>query len=307
MAQHGTKEGAAAALLGAIGFWRVPGLMEMRVIGEPFFIRTLHVSDPSNLSRLCNHFNSQCMNVYFGVAPRVLTVQRASGRDALRASVVCHVDCDGCGQEALDRLHARNVPPSVVVSSGGGLHLYFKLAEPTDDYERVELCNAKLAEACGGDKCWDASRILRLPGTTNWPDARKRARGRTPAPVETVLRGDAQYRLPELEEAIRDVQVDITTLAPPVDLPDTLRDAPDERILRLLIGHVWPKPKFDRSGTDWNVAVNAYLRGGSDDEVARLLWHAPWGKARETGSRYLRRTLARAKHWVGETRALLSA
>lgn len=95
-------------------------------------------------------------------------------------------DCEDIKAWKADRL-ARLVvsdelsQKSAVIDSGGGLQLVWRFSGTIDECEAV---NRKLAHRYDADLAtWNADRILRCPGTTNWPDARKRARGRTPAPA----------------------------------------------------------------------------------------------------------------------------
>ena len=53
-------------------------------------------------------------------------------------------------------------------------------AEPTTDLDRVERINRQLAADLGGDNCHNIDRIMRLPGTINVPNAKKRKAGRVP-------------------------------------------------------------------------------------------------------------------------------
>ncbi len=57
-------------------------------------------------------------------------------------------------------------PGSFLVASGGEgrRHLYVRLDEPVV-WEQLELYNRRLAAKFGGDSKWDASVLLRLPGT----------------------------------------------------------------------------------------------------------------------------------------------
>ena len=62
------------------------------------------------------------------------------------------------------------VKPSIVVSSGHGLHLYWILDNPSKigDIQKIEDINKRLVNHFGGDKgSADAAHILRLPGTYN--------------------------------------------------------------------------------------------------------------------------------------------
>ncbi len=60
--------------------------------------------------------------------------------------------------------------PSMIIKSGGGIHLYFILKEPSDQHDTpiIEDVNKRIAVALGGDlNACDASRIMRIPGTHN--------------------------------------------------------------------------------------------------------------------------------------------
>lgn len=93
--------------------------------------------------------------------------------------------------------------PTLVVFSGSGYQAAWKFEEPvvlvredfTQDSAAVELVesrNRKLVEELGADPAaTDVSRLLRLPGTVNFPGESKIAKGRTgPVPAELVYLGD---------------------------------------------------------------------------------------------------------------------
>lgn len=82
-------------------------------------------------------------------------------------------------------------PPSVSVDSGGGYWLVWKLDPPIpatlENIALVEGINRSLATRFGGDSSvQDVSRVMRLPGTINIPDAGKAKQGRTPE-LATIL------------------------------------------------------------------------------------------------------------------------
>jgi hypothetical protein len=89
-----------------------------------------------------------------------------------------HVDVDDLS--ALDRVRKHLPKPTAVVFSGGGYQAFWKLSEPSTDLARVERINLEIAQRLGGDNCHNIDRIMRLPGTINVPNARKRAAGRVP-------------------------------------------------------------------------------------------------------------------------------
>jgi hypothetical protein len=77
--------------------------------------------------------------------------------------------------------------PGVLVWSGNGFQGLWRLAEGVG-HDEVEEINRGLIDALGGDTgTHDVSRLLRVAGTINWPDERKRSIGRVPAPSKIVL------------------------------------------------------------------------------------------------------------------------
>ena len=122
-----------------------------------------------------------------------------------------------------NRLDTCGLPPTVIVSSGGGLQAFWHLAEPFElagDAQRIaafESLNKSLAAALGADHCHNADRIMRLPGTINFPNAVKRAAGRRPALASLVL---ASAGLDYPAEAFRDlVQAPRECAATPTERP----------------------------------------------------------------------------------------
>lgn len=59
------------------------------------------------------------------------------------------------------------LPPSFIVFSGGGWHYYWLLDEWCTDLGAIEDANKALMEDTDGDSCWNANRLLRVPGTIN--------------------------------------------------------------------------------------------------------------------------------------------
>ena len=87
-------------------------------------------------------------------------------------------------------------PPSIVVDSGHGRHLYWLVREPVEvtpeNRPLFKAVNRGLALAVGGDPaCCDLARILRLPGFLNW---------KLPAAEVRVLDvNERRYSLAELQ------------------------------------------------------------------------------------------------------------
>lgn len=84
-----------------------------------------------------------------------------------------------------DKLPKGTPEPTVILFSGGGMQAFWKLKEPIlidgreENWEQFELYNKRFEQIFGGDHCFNVDRIMRLPGTVNVPDAKKRKKGRT--------------------------------------------------------------------------------------------------------------------------------
>lgn len=102
--------------------------------------------------------------------------------------------------------------PTAIIDSGGGYQGLWALREPVDVRTgtaawpmlgEVERHTRWLARQLGADpSTWNVDRILRLPGTCNWPNAKKRAAGRAPAMAELVAFDPARlYELGDFGQA----------------------------------------------------------------------------------------------------------
>jgi len=93
---------------------------------------------------------------------------------------------------------------STVIDSGGGYQCLWKLDRKLDaggSTGAVEAQNRGLAEKFGGDfSTTDISRVLRLPGTLNLPDATKRSRGRATTQACLIEDTGNTVSLDEMEE-----------------------------------------------------------------------------------------------------------
>lgn len=168
---------AAVAFLQAInpqGPWH---LVAMKPDGAPL-AKTFDCDEVDEMSAWIED-RQGVANLYFHVnvlAPQ-LRDKKATKAD-VKEAIFLHVDVDNV--EALDRIQQFSPKPTAVLFSGGGYQAFWRLSEACLDLERVERCNKAIAAALGGDNCHNIDRIMRLPGTINVPNAKKRAKGRIP-------------------------------------------------------------------------------------------------------------------------------
>lgn len=184
--------------------------------GGPWVLTVIHPDQKKIRTRTCTsveevdewvaeHLDE--WNVYYTPNP---TVRPLGERDKTKLTDIAavthlHVDVDPrAGEDVneeqariLDMLQRATPPPSCIVFSGGGYQALWKLAEPieVDGDEQAARdagrYNKQLEIEFEGDHCHDVSHILRLPGTINHPNRRKRERGRvrTPTGVELLEPG----------------------------------------------------------------------------------------------------------------------
>ncbi len=131
--------------------------------------------------------------------PQSLHKAKAEKTD-MECAIGFQVDIDADGdvplQHELDRIlgavKAHPIRPSITVYSGGGYQALWLLKEPfalNGDVARIaeiESRNVVLGKDLGGDKTHNIDRILRLPGTINVPDAKKKKKGRVLAVARIV-------------------------------------------------------------------------------------------------------------------------
>ncbi len=139
-------------------------------------------------------------NLYFHVnGMRTGFANKKATKDDVAIALRFHSDIDDRNAEA--RVLGFDPPPSVVVFSGGGYHPYWNLKEPTSDLRRVEASNLAISKALGGDNCHNIDRIMRLPGTVNLPNAKKKKAGRKPE-LARIVKADwsLTYSLDDLPQ-----------------------------------------------------------------------------------------------------------
>lgn len=139
-------------------------------------------------------------------------------RDDLAALVCLHADIDPRVGENVAEEQKRILallseprprdlpPPTVVVFTGGGYQALWRLRNPVPirngaHAEELARYNLQVRNLLDGDSAQDVSRILRLPGTVNWPGKLKREKkGRVPA-LATIVFQDAD-RLYDIKEFV---------------------------------------------------------------------------------------------------------
>jgi hypothetical protein len=157
----------------------------------------------------------QTRNIYFAVNLPKSDVFNKTKREEIDKMYALHVDIDPRDGEPLntertrilsmlspEKLAEKNLPPaSAIVFSGGGYQAFWLLTQPLElgcnlaVAEDAALYNLKIEIELSADSCHDVCRIMRLPGTINRPDDKKRAKGRTDVLSEVASFPGEKYGL----------------------------------------------------------------------------------------------------------------
>jgi hypothetical protein len=130
-------------------------------------------------------------NLYFSVNRPKSSLTKKSGKIDIGLGIGLHVDVDAPAgadlnkvkPELIGKIQNYRKRPTVIIDSGGGAQGFWRLREPAaingpDSVARFEAYNLGIENDVGGDHCHNVDRIMRLPGTINIPDAKKKAKGR---------------------------------------------------------------------------------------------------------------------------------
>ena len=180
-------------------------------------IETQRFDDPTLMRSWLERHQGQ-RNIYFSVNRVRPGINGRAKKEDIAAALAQHVDLDppkdaqqpdlaAAQATLLDKLTAYEPPPSVIIFSGGGYQGFWLFDEPVVTTEAsqiadIEARNLAIAQQLGADHCHNIDRIMRLPGTINLPDARKRALGRTAVAAELVfINLNRRYRLEDFPPA----------------------------------------------------------------------------------------------------------
>jgi hypothetical protein len=174
-------------------------------------------------------------NLYFHVNPPTGNLSKKASKTDIKSLAWLHVDIDPRAgedvaeeQDRIRTLLTGNRPdgvpePTCILFSGGGYQAFWRLEEPIPidgDLKRAaeaERYNKQLETLFGADSCHNVDRIMRLPGTVNLPDERKRKKCRVPVLARLeIFNDDLVYAIDQFEQA-------------PVDGPKAPTTAPTVR------------------------------------------------------------------------------
>lgn len=226
--------------------------------------------------------------------------ERSRNKNAIGQIVTLHVDTDfkttGLSRdEALARILALPHVPTMIVESGGGLHLYWVLSDPlnatADNVAMAEMLNGLAADVVGGDtQARDVSRLLRLPGTHNTKNGEMR-------PVRIAeYAPDRLHDIADLEEWLSIQSPVIKRIvreasAPAAENPylaaaRLLGFRPPLDVEEALDAMAYQGGECSIHETQLRVSASLLARGTAVDEVVAVLMDATQRAAGEFGARW---------------------
>lgn len=179
--------------------WKPEGPWFLTAIGvnkKGIETRTFHSSDECVMkSWLANHGGKR--NIYFQVNPAMHDLSKKAKREDIKEMVSLHLDIDPRAGENLEEERQRclnlllnppqGVPkPTAVIFSGGGYQAFWYLQQAIEINgdlalaEEAKRYNQQLEVLFGADNCHNIDRLMRIPGSINIPDVKKKKKGRTP-------------------------------------------------------------------------------------------------------------------------------
>lgn len=222
--------------------------------------------------------NSDGLGVYWSVnAVRPQRHRKPAKADISHARFV-HVDIDPPKTGGkfdkpaiVEALGALSHPPSFVIDSGGGLNALWRLEAPCENLASIEAINQQVREYFDADPgTWNIDRVLRVPGTINYPNAIKRARGRGDTQAGWAVEDSGEVHDPvELAASFPAATVTSATPSAPISLPSSIAPQTPDTLglgaldpIRLAISE---PPGRDRSG-DGVAAARLMANAGMTDE-----------------------------------------
>ncbi|SAL49955.1 hypothetical protein AWB67_02289 [Caballeronia terrestris] len=304
------------------------------LVGLPLMLLGIDsITPPALQARTCTtadevvaavrEWNPKKWNIYWLPNVAIIGDKKPGKQDVMTARYVW-ADCDpnikqhGSFEAARDHLlttHAAKLAPiaSLLIDSGNGLQAFFKLDAPfplfgDGDYMEYEALNERVGLAFQGPGTHNCDRIMRLPGTLNWPTAAKLKKGYPQEPrMSRLLHASKRtYAFEQLKQMLPQNERAIVPPKNPVINGLSKGDVSEEvqRFEALLatdhdLSARWDgsdQGLIDTTGSAMDMSLYGMLvhRGFSHEAIVEIM--EPWphgGQGREQGERYWNRLRAR--------------
>jgi hypothetical protein len=185
---------------------------------------------------------NQARNVYFTVNPTLPGTRRKPTKDDITAVASLWGDVDPLDSKGrswaaerkrmlalADELVALEWPPSLIIDSGSGIQPIWSLSEPieaTPEYrDAAEALCARIEAALGAKGTHNVDRLLRVPGTRNFPNTKKRTLGRGETQARLLHASWRRYGWRDLEDLATRLEQEPLEHAEPVEPGDNTKSA----------------------------------------------------------------------------------
>jgi hypothetical protein len=225
------------------------------------------------------------MNLYYSVNPTRTAMSKKAAKTDIAAIEYVLGDLDPAAGETpeaakaryLDQLNGASEPrPTAVIDSGNGIQCLWRLSSPIvlgnpingefspEDQARIDDAEARIAAVmlrCGAKAgTQNIDRILRLPGTTNLPNAKKRKERRVECQTTLLWFDDVGYPLDVFPKGENEKKSEKNKSAKAGYQADPLAQAIRESA-----------PKGERSEVVWFVINEMLRRGYRPDAIVQVL------------------------------------
>ena len=283
-------------------------------------------ANPAQIATSLQEQSKQKNNVYIRTTPLIKMPSKGRGKkeDTLGTSLLwLDVDCYDLHltqDEALTQVLKFKILPTIVINSGHGLHVWYRLNTFLTSIKAIESKNYWLAtkfKVAGGDSCQDVTRILRVPGTTNWKNIQN------PVPVSILYFNEKSIHSPDefpnLQPKEKAIELDYALAPEPISksfLEDlrhgntgqkTLADRIETEESAIRAGAtVYKSGEVDRSKNDAWISTKMLSNHFTAGQVLTVLTHKKWfsgSKTRTSGKyTYALYTIAAAKAYLEQNR-----
>ncbi|HXR25596.1 MAG TPA: hypothetical protein VN742_09570 [Candidatus Binataceae bacterium] len=235
--------------------------------------------------------------VYFNVNGLDIKLTKERPKAKTSDVTVCnafHVDADvskdiapaefaAAKAELLRSIRGMNRPPTIIIDSGNGFGLFWMLRKPVKvtDANRDQLTgiNIALRDSVPGaaDACQNLDRVMRVPYTTNFPNATKIKRGRVEVQTDLITPEWADmgafYSVEDFEAA-PPVETEPEETVEAIDIPDSVdMTRLDAGFTKEIVEGVGSEKHGDssRSAFAFYVASDLIRLGFTDGEIVWVL------------------------------------
>ncbi len=169
---------------------------------KPPITRKIH--KPEDLDVFAKKWNVE-RNIYFRPNTTDKPDATTLTKEDIKQGRVSFVDIDSpykaaeAREDVIRRVKDYPVPMAFVVSTGGGYQCFVKLDDYVSGDEIERMNDTLIADLHGDDHVWTREHLMRMPGTINHPNKKKREAGRTAVMAEVI------YANPDATASVFDI------------------------------------------------------------------------------------------------------